>query len=132
MLEVNQTICNRLAEMPTPHSQALPLLKMNPYEAEAAEDKVLSFLQQTTLQRFPNSDLAERLVRNIYLNLLEAPAIEEYSRTIQPLPISAPRTPGEAVEAAAVDLPYQISPEDKKAALQILTDLQQGRIMLPL
>ncbi len=128
MLEVYHEIVQAIAEMPTRHSWAVQLMKLPVEQADRAESKVDDWIEETVMKEYPDTFEAERYVRAGWLNLLEGEAIEaymvehpEHARALTPL-----FSPGQAVNFAAMDLPYAPMEKDVKAAKDFLTKMMKG------
>jgi hypothetical protein len=128
MLEINSERVQAIAQMATEHSWAAELMKLEPREADAAEEKVCRWISSKMGAMYPESDQAERVVRMMWLHVMEMKAISAYLQEHPGLYGVIPEVfdVEEAVWVAESELNYSLSEEDKEAAKEFLTLMQLG------
>ena len=127
MLEIDQSIVNEIAEMKTRHSWALPLMQLGQSAADKAEEKMCQWITRTVTELYPTTYEAERIVRTVWLLLLESPAIERYVNRHPHLHVPVVSDPGSAAYLGAMELMY-VADADIKAAKEVLAQMQAGKL----
>jgi hypothetical protein len=128
MLEINHERVQAIANMPTKHSWAADLMKLEPYEADLAEDRVCKWITETMQIMYPETDYAERIVRTMWLHRMEKEAISAYLQEHPWLYGIVPEVMDaeEAVYVGAADLLGVASEEDEEAAKAFLELMDKG------
>lgn len=133
MLEIQTYMVNEIASLPTRHSQAVELMKVTNVEVlERVDDIVNNWIEKVVEKMFPKSDQAERLVRDVWLNLLESEAIEAWKvdNSFIGAYVPAPFDEFDAVYIATMDV-WGVSEEDADAAREVLRQLQNEELKIP-
>jgi hypothetical protein len=80
MLEISQDVVQQIAEMPTRHSWAARLMRLPQEKADEAEAWVIQWIQKTIEDnvREELQENVERIIRTVWLHLLENEAIAAY------------------------------------------------------
>ena len=129
MLEISQTIVQQIAQMPVEHSWAAQVMRTPIEMADEMEARMNKKIRTLMKEMYPRTDQAERMVRIVWLLLLENKAIQMYQQTHPMLQLPIVETPQEAVALAEQEIMWA-SEEDKKAAEEFLTKMQAGEINL--
>ena len=129
MLEISQTIVQQIAQMPVEHSWAAQVMRTPIEMADEMEARMNKKIRTLMKEMYPRTDQAERMVRIVWLLLLENKAIQMYQQTHPMLQLPIVETPQEAVALAEQEIMWA-SEEDKKAAEEFLTKMQTGEINL--
>ncbi len=129
MLEASQEIVKEIAQMPTKHSWAQPLMMLDSEVADEAEEMVIEWIEEEMERTIPDvSYMAVRLVRTVWLHLLEREAIEAY-QAANPSPwghITIVWDVEDAVAVAAADHPYRLPEKDLEDAKKFLEKMEKG------
>ena len=67
-----------IAEMPTPHSWAAQIMALDSESMDKEIDKIESWIEETITKEFPQSEKAERIVREVWPLVMEREAIRAY------------------------------------------------------
>ena len=129
MLEISQTIVQQIAQMPVEHSWAAQVMRTPIEMADEMEARMNKKIRTLMKEMYPRTDQAERMVRIVWMLLLENKAIQMYQQTHPMLQLPIVETPQEAVALAEQEIMWA-SEEDKKAAEEFLTKMQTGEINL--
>ena len=129
MLEINHEYVQEIAQMPTNHSWAVELMKLPVEKADKAEGKVLDWIEEKVQELYPEADQAERLVRTVWLNLLENEAIEMWAdknpAKARYVPIIL--GPSQGVMYAEAEMMYA-EQRDKEIAKEFLERMMTGEL----
>ena len=131
MLEVDQTICNRIAEQNTNHTWMNELLKIkSQMQAWQAEDNLWFWVKKEAERMFPKEEMVPLLVAPILPALMENEAITAFLEKAEDFLGAIPMvsTPDGAAELAGMD--KNLSPDEPavKKAAQMLKEIQEGRL----
>ena len=132
MLEIDMRMLPTIAEQKTEHSWMLPILQAAKdwdwEQDEKAEELMDNWIEEQATKLHPESQNAERVIRTTLLYLLESQAISKVKETHPTWAQYLPEilTPKEAVQLAKMEM--SLSKEDEKAAIDLLTQMQNGSL----
>lgn len=130
MLGILSSILNEVAAMPTEHTWAAKIMALPSEEMDYETEKVDKWIQEVIKAEFPDTEQADRIVREMWPAVMEQEAIEAYLE-IHPahgrvLPLV------EAWEAAwIVGQEIMASPKDEEVAKLFLQDMYEGKRVPP-
>ena len=131
MLGILTEILNGVAAMPTQHSWAAKLMALPTEEMDEAEEKVNKWIQQTMEKEFPESGLAERIVREMWPAVMEQEAIEAYLEEHPgKMRVLSAMDPGTAAYVGRREI--MASEEEAETAERFLTEMLEEKVVPPL
>lgn len=129
MLDIDHKLVQQIAKMPTRHSWAVPIMLLPEEQADREEARILDWIDEKVPELYPESVQAARLVRTMWLHLLERRAMamwaDKYPYKARYVPVVFGAM--DAVEYAAMDVMY-VSAQDKEIAREFLERMDSGEL----
>ena len=121
MLGISQEIWNKVAQMPTKHSWAKELLLLPEEKIDEAEDKMAQWLEKWSNPKDEESEMALRIVREVYPLYLEREAIKAFLKQNPSYSeiLMNPQTTAEAVMLGAREAMVTDKVSQAQAELQL-------------
>ena len=124
-------IWNEVAQMPTQHSWAAKIMALPSEEMDEKEEQVNKWVQKTMEKKFPNSGLAERIVREVWPAVMEQEAIEAYlDEHPGKMRVLSAMDPGTGASVGRMEV--MASVEETEIARQFLEKMVEDEIEPPL